>query len=194
MIRAFIAIDLPEELRQILAGLAATLQTRLPADSVRWVRPEAIHLTLKFLGDVARELIDDIDRVMQGCASTVEPFDFDVVGLDAFPNPHRPRIVWVGVSDPGGALTSLAQGLDRELASLGIPREGRAFRPHLTLGRVRSGGRSIPDLNAVLQLFDVGHLGKVEATAVSLIQSELRPEGASYAHLRLVRLGQAAGA
>ena len=136
-LRTFIAIELDEELKADLQRVQDRLREQVAPRSVRWVRPEAIHLTLKFLGDTpAGE-----GGGSQGCAcqaaAQVSPFRFTVGGLGCFPNTRRPRVVWVGLQEPTGALARLRDAVEAQVAPLGFPTETRPFRPHLTLGRVQ---------------------------------------------------------
>jgi 2'-5' RNA ligase len=183
-IRAFIAIELPTAVRQTVGRIQAHLrQTRLP---FRWVRPENIHLTLKFLGDIPVIRVDAVHAAMMA-ASTVPPPELTVQGIGGFPNLRRPRVLWSGL---GGQLDSLAriqQCLDDNLALIGFEKERHGFKGHLTLGRAK--GRVDPDLlGAALQaLPETESLGFVPVE-LALLKSDLRPTGAVYTRLAVSTL------
>lgn len=193
MIRAFIAIPLPEPLCRQLAQIQQTLEKQMPAGSVRWVKPEGIHLTLKFLGDTPEEKIPAIRTALSAVAREAAPCAFTVGDLGCFPNLRRPRVVWVGVQEPRGHLAALQAAVERAMASLGYPPEGRGFSPHLTLGRVRDSipSRDVARVGEVVAASAVGTLGEVRAESFALIQSILQPTGAQYIPLAEFRLGRA---
>jgi 2'-5' RNA ligase len=184
-IRTFVAIELTDDLLKSLSRLQERLERQTPHGAVRWVRPEGVHLTLKFLGDVPTTRVPRIAEAVASACRGGAPFSFDVAGLGCFPNPSRPRVLWVGVEEPTGALARLHKALERELAGIGFAPERRPFKPHLTLGRVRrkvnrsDRGR----LGALVAESDVGRLGGMTVASVSLIRSDLRPTGAVYTEL-----------
>jgi 2'-5' RNA ligase len=190
VIRAFIAIELPDSLRASLRKLQTGLQDRVPARTVRWVAPRGIHLTLKFLGSTRVDQIEGIAGDLTKACAPLPSFTYSVGGLGCFPNPHRPRVIWVGIQEPAGALSRLQGAIDEVCSQWGFKREERAFHPHLTLGRTRdriSSGerRAIGDL---VQETDVPSLGTMAAEGISLIRSDLRPSGAVYTTLREIGL------
>lgn len=190
MIRCFIALELPPEARKALEGV----QRRLApvGREVKWVRPEGIHLTLKFLGNIDEGQVEPVGRVVSEAAATCGgPLRLAMKGLGAFPGVARPRVVWVGLTGDTARLAALAQDLEKRLAPLGFAPEGRPFTPHLTLGRVkefgagrgrgRAGGKN-PLSEAVVKLAAL-ELGGFEARELILYRSELRPGGAVYTRL-----------
>jgi len=184
-VRAFVAIPLPAPLLDALHALQRRLERRMPPDSVRWVRAEGIHLTLKFLGDVPARQLDAIRAALAAAAREHMGFVCGVEGLGCFPNPHRPRVVWVGLHEPSGRLAALHGAVERALAELGYPPEGRPFTPHLTLGRVRDRlpAADVAAIGAAVGATPVGRLGELEAQHLDLMQSVLRPDGARYTTL-----------
>lgn len=190
MFRAFIAIELDHAVLKALDRAQSELKREVPPGVVRWVKGSGIHLTLKFLGDVPAGQIQDLDAALRRACGSCGPFTLSIVGLGCFPNPGRPRVVWVGVEEPGGVLGKLQQAVEREIAPLGYPTESRAFSPHLTLGRAqRSASKSeLRALGDVVVLRRVGQLAQMEVSAVSLIRSDLRPTGAVYTPLAQVPL------
>ena len=171
--RLFLAVDLPAELRSRLEGLQRELRSLLP--QARWVRPEGIHLTLKFLGEVAPERVEELCRCVAEALPRLAPWEVEARGLGAFPSLQRPRVVWVGVEDPSGRLFELQRRLERGLVPLGFPLE-RGFVPHLTLARVKGSARALPPR--------ADGFGRLRVEEVVLFRSELRPEGARYSRLR----------
>lgn len=136
--RLFAAVPLPEPARGELAGLLERLRRReLP---VRWVGDHGLHLTLKFFGEVGAERLDVIAEAIRLAAGTPEPLPLRLGELGAFPNPRRPRVVWVGLEAPP-ALELLQDRLERQCDAIGFPPDSAPYRPHVTLGRVREGER-----------------------------------------------------
>jgi 2'-5' RNA ligase len=162
----------------------------MPPGSVRWVEPEGIHLTLKFLGDTPRARISEIKVAIERACVGFAPFEFEVEGRGCFPNTRRPRVVWVAVRDKGQVLARLNTAVEREVAPLGWPTEERAFSPHLTLGRVtrNADSRSEAAIGQIIERSVVEQIGLQRVTAVKLIMSDLRPSGAVYNGLASVEL------
>jgi 2'-5' RNA ligase len=190
VVRSFVAIDLPETLRDRLRELSSRLAKRVPAGTVRWVRPESIHLTLKFLGDVSSESLGQIVDLMRQAASPVSPFSLRIGGLGCFPSPRRPRVLWVGIHEASGALAALQETLEGGFERLGYRREARGFSPHLTLGRVRqeAGAAAAQAAGASVADEPSPDLGEIAVDAICLIRSELRPSGAVYTRLAQIAL------
>ncbi len=184
-VRTFIAIELDEELRTNLGRLQASLRQQISPRSVRWVRPEGIHLTLKFLGDTPQEKVPAIQDALAEATAAVEPFRFSVGGLGCFPNPRRPRVVWVGLQEVTGRLVRLRDAVEAHVAPLGSPTERRSFSPHLTLGRVqRHASKSeVREIGELVATSAIGTIDEMAVTAVSFIKSDLRPSGAVYTTL-----------
>jgi 2'-5' RNA ligase len=181
-LRSFVAIELPEALRHSLADLIETLSRSNETRIIRWVRPESIHLTLKFLGDVDASTMETVRHVVQEVVPEFSAFTFSAAGLGCFPNFNRPRVVWVGLHEQAGVLASLQAGLEQAFSDLGFRREKRAFHPHLTLGRIRRGVRSADQRavgEALSQVEDFS-LGEYRVKEVFLFRSDLRSTGAVY--------------
>jgi len=135
-IRAFVAIDLPENVRRELGRIQDSLRGKGAAERVRWVKPEGIHLTLKFLGNVPSSTITGIVHAVTEASEGVKPFTISISGLDCFPSSSRPNVIWVGVEGDIAPLTRLQSAVEDRLSVLGYPEEKRSYTPHLTLGRV----------------------------------------------------------
>lgn len=185
MIRAFVAIALPEQVRQRLLELGGRL--RALGLSGSFPRAESLHLTLKFLGEVQEQSVTGIGEVMERVCRDIPPFELEVRGLGVFPHPAKPRVVWIGVSDCE-SLSLLHSGLEDGFQSLGFPREPRSFQPHLTMVRLKS-SENLRKLTAYLD--EAGRdeeAGTFEVAAIHLFRSELRPDGARYSRLRSAAL------
>jgi len=136
VVRSFIAIHLPPDVRAELTSLEDKLKARRHP-FVKWVDPESMHLTLKFVGDAAVDSIPQIVEAMADVARGHSPFDLHVAGTGAFPNWQRPQVVWVGVGGESDKLNALHRELESALSPMGFTPESRSFSAHLTLGRLR---------------------------------------------------------
>jgi 2'-5' RNA ligase len=196
ILRTFIAIELAEPLRIALRDVQEKLKRQMPPGGIKWVSPDGIHLTLKFLGDTPRSRVVEIESALQVACAGLEPFEFSVEGRGCFPNFRRPRVIWVAVREKSGVLTRLQAAVERTVAPLGWPTEGRSFSPHLTLGRVAKGAddRTTAAVGQAVEKCVVEQIGLQQVTWVSLIQSDLRPTGAVYSRLAHIALTGAANA
>ncbi len=185
-IRAFIAVPLPRSLLDQLAALQQQLGDQVPHRSVRWVRVESVHLTLKFLGDTLTEKLPDVEQALSAVARHAPTAAFTVEGLGCFPNLRRPRIVWVGIKDPSGWLEVLQDAVAEAMTHFGYEREKRGFKPHLTIGRVnrRASRDEVAQVGQVVGDTPVGLLGEISADSFGLIRSVLKPTGAEYTMLK----------
>ncbi|MFC1998198.1 RNA 2',3'-cyclic phosphodiesterase [Chloroflexota bacterium] len=188
-IRTFIAIELPPDVKATLADLHTNLSAGKDA-SAKWVNPNSIHLTLKFLGNINPEAIPQITDAMTKSAKNVKPFSLQLNEIGAFPNARSPRVVWVGLKGDTEILSELQKHLERSLDAVGFPPENRAFSPHLTLGRVHNGIRS-NQRQALSERLSTAKL-KAKQTfhinSIELMKSELTPKGAIYTKLAAVNL------
>jgi 2'-5' RNA ligase len=190
VVRSFIAIDLPAGVRAELTSLEDKLKARRHA-FVKWVEPESMHLTLKFLGSVAAESIPQIAEAMSSMAREHTPFKLLVAGTGAFPNWQRPQVVWVGVGGELDRLNSLQKRLESVLSPLGFPPETRPFSAHLTLGRLRD--RVTPDerrrFAEFAQKVEFKATLSFEVSTIRLMKSQLTPAGPVYSELAAANLG-----
>lgn len=182
--RTFIAFDISNQTR---AALRRAQKEMGRIDGVRWANPDGIHLTMKFIGEIKDALLGDVFEVMKAAVAGVAVFEFTVKGVGCFPSQRRPRVLWAGVEPAGGSLSEVASRLDLGLRSVGVAPEKRAFRPHITLGRVRGriDGRG---LEAAFERFGEREFGRNEARELVLFGSELHPGGARYTRLGAVPL------
>ena len=174
--RLFIAVNPPEDVRNAVYEAAAPLRD---ADApVKWVAPEAIHCTLKFLGNVADDRMDAIAEALDATAGSRTAFPLAVEAFGAFPSPGRPRVFWAGL-EAAPALELLQHELEQRLAQRSFEPEGRPFRPHLTLGRTKRGGeRAAAPLGE--RLDDLGLAEAFTLERVALMESVLGRGGARY--------------
>ena len=178
--------------KEALGSVVQGLQAVVPA-GVRWVRPDGIHLTLKFFGNIDAESVGPISQAMSCCSAAVSPFDLFLSELGAFPSLKAPRVIWIGLGDALGDLLGLQTSLEEEMERLGYDRDRQPFSPHLTLGRTREGmaasqRRKIGDDVARASL-EMGEVLPVKE--ITLIRSTLTPSGAIYIHLFSAPLGSA---
>jgi RNA 2',3'-cyclic 3'-phosphodiesterase len=180
--RAFVAIDLAEEVRAALAREQPRLKAACGRNrDIRWTRPEGLHLTLKFLGEVQKEQATSVIAALQGLG--FDAFKVEVKGFGFFPDARRPRVFWVGLQAPA-SLGELAARVETALEPLGFPREHRPFNPHLTLARFDS-PKSPDALTAAIDGSSGASFGHFEVNEFFLFESRLRPGGAEY--LKLAR-------
>ncbi|MFY9813613.1 MAG: RNA 2',3'-cyclic phosphodiesterase [Dehalococcoidales bacterium] len=189
LIRAFIAVELPGELKQELAALETQLKKNSPP-VVKWVDPESIHITLKFLGETSDAVIDELLLAMEESVAGVSPFKLEVGKLGAFPAVDRPQVIWVGVSGDMEKLAQLQKNLEQNTEQLRFKRESRPFSPHLTLGRVREGAR-VKEIQRIGKLlnetpFTAKH--NIEAHEINLLKSQLTQAGAIHTIIGMVKL------
>ena len=186
-IRCFIAIELPAELKLKLAQLEAQLKAE-EQPWVKWVRPDSIHLTLKFLGNIAVDMTAAITGAIEESARGIIPFHLRASELGVFPNLKRAQVAWVGMSGEVDKLSQLQERLESNLTPLGFTPESRSFTPHLTLARL-SNRASLDDRQRFGKLIASTRFeaGDIEVDAISLIRSQLTRGGAIYSRLSLVR-------
>jgi 2'-5' RNA ligase len=177
--RTFIAIELPEEIRTILSRIQDELK-QTQAD-VKWVKPENIHLTLKFLGEIEQDLIKKIHPILDGIAQKNSPFSLYLSQLGAFPKLQYPRVIWIGLTNDQ-QVSEIAKDLEKGMLKIGLPAESRPFSSHITLGRVRSG------LNRKALVEKIESLNKnlsspqpeFKVLGLTLFKSTLTPQGPIY--------------
>lgn len=187
-IRSFIAIELSPQIREELEALQNRLQSggRFRA---RWVKPDGIHLTLKFLGNVAADKIEDISGVIEEAASGIPPFRLEVGELGAFPNLKNVRVVWLGMEGDMEQLTLLQHRVETGLEPIGFPPEKREFKPHLTLARLNDRAGKEERLECGRKIAETEFEPvSMQVESVSLMRSRLERSGAVYSRLHSVNL------
>ena len=177
-LRTFIAVEITPAIRsragELIAALAGT------SADVKWVEPNNLHLTLKFLGDVPQQEIARVCQAMARGAAEVEPFELDVRGAGAFPNAARPHTVWLGAGGGSEPMVVLHDHVEAALAKLGYREEHRRFQTHLTIGRVRGLGPGIAELGSLLQQHADFAAGRMTVGKITLFASTLTPNGPIY--------------
>ena len=191
MIRVFVAVDLPEDVERAMGAAARSLRDAR-IEGLRAVRPEGIHLTLKFLGDVPESRVDEIGHAVSQAVAGHRQFEVSTGGLGAFPNTRRPQVLWVGISGRVGPLMGLQADVDAALGVLGFQTETRPFHPHLTLARLdrrmpASARRASMD---ALESTGLSAGMRIAVRSVSLVQSILGRGGASYVRLYTAQLAE----
>ncbi len=183
LIRAFIAIELPAQIRQQIGHHTNLLQKKIGA-CVRWVPARNIHLTLKFLGEVTPKAIEQMQQAIQLEAERTSAFDISIGQIGTFPNVRQPRVIWVGVQAPP-ALEQLQHSIEACTSHLGYPAEGKKFSPHLTIGRVREhiSQAELQNLRTELECAQVGEMGTIKISEIHLFKSDLQTGGAVYTRL-----------
>lgn len=183
-IRVFIAIDLPPAIQQSVEKQTAPLRHTLGDDLIRWVPVQNMHLTLKFIGNIAAAHTDFLKQMLLQAANAHPVFDLQLGGIDSFPNRKRPRILWVGIHAPA-SLGSLQKSIEAGAVRLGYEKEERSFSPHLTLGRVRqnASAQDLQRITSVLENTQFGRIGTAAIDSIHLYQSSLHPNGSIYTKL-----------
>jgi 2'-5' RNA ligase len=189
-VRCFIAICIPDVIKDGLTKLQKVLRfPEIPEAQISWARPEGIHLTLKFLGEVGEDGAARVGAVVGKAMQGISSFSVHVRGVSCFPSASSPRVLWAGVEEPSGKLKELQQCVDHATERLDFPSENRKFTPHLTLARIRSLRRSEELIRRMNENRGI-ELGPFEVREVQLIQSILRPEGAEYQTLQVFILNK----
>jgi 2'-5' RNA ligase len=189
-LRVFCAVELPDELRTRVGERMRRLRSEFSDVRAAWEKPEKLHITLKFLGDIEQARVEALSSAASRVVASLEPFELTIDEPGTFPPHGQPRVLWLGIVDASGRLAFMQHALETECAAVGFPRESRAFKPHLTLARMRSphGARELADAHRETpfepQRFKVSEL--------IVILSELGPDGSRYTPLSRHRLGFAA--
>lgn len=187
--RTFIAIELPKEIKQSLANLQSDLKTT-NAD-VKWVNPDNIHLTLKFLGEISDDKIDKITKIMQDISLSKPSFSIHLSNLGAFPSIRSPRVIWIGIEKGISETKELAKELEKKIEKIGIHRDNKGFSCHITLARVRSNlnrgllAKKLEDL--IGRPLNIPH-PEIPVTKITLFKSTLTPKGPIYESIYLTNL------
>ncbi len=191
LMRCFVAIKLDEQIQNRLGRFQSRLQmdARLGAHGIKWMKPELIHLTLKFLGEVEDYRLMDVCNVVSATAGRFDPFDFEIGGCGCFPSDGAARVIWTGTTENVNELRSLHEALDIELGGAGFDREVRAYSPHLTLARIKDPkkGRSVAAAIKEVKDFDVGVQG---VNTITIFESVLGRGGPDYHIIHHAELGK----
>ena len=201
MIRTFLAVELSESLRTNLANIHVELKQRLGRElsknvRISWIQPASLHLTVKFLGDIDEQLVAPMQHAIENVLSGHRAVEIPLDRLGVFPRLQQPRILWVGPSEQwekdrdAARLTSLHRAIEDCCISLNLAPDTRPLSPHLTLARIKEGGRDFGQILARSGLLDKPlSAGSMEVKAIALMQSELKPTGSVYTKLWDVKVG-----
>jgi 2'-5' RNA ligase len=180
--RAFIAIELPQEIKDSLGRLQAKLKTA--GADVKWVDPKNIHLTLKFLGEIDEQTKERVSTKLAEICSGRKQFNLSLSSCGAFPNTDSPRVIWAGIEQGDKEIKTIADAIEIQLESIGIPKETREFSSHITLGRTRS-SKNRPELAKILSELSSKPLKEqFPASKITLFKSTLTPRGPIYETLQ----------
>ncbi len=184
LLRLFIAVEIPHEIRQAIHDKATAVLQRTVGPLVRFVPPENMHLTLKFLGDVSPSSVDMLTQMLRAEADSVHPFDMRIGGLGSFPSLKRARVIYIGIQAEAG-LEALHRGVEAASRRLGYESEERPFSPHLTLGRVRQDVSAADGqrIRSALEGLRIDSLGTARVDSVQIFKSDLKPSGSVYTKL-----------
>ena len=179
-VRAFLAIPLPRQLQESIRVIQTELQASIA--EARWTRPENLHLTLHFFGEIDQETLEKLKVSVLSIKGCQRPFQVEVKGLGAFPNPYRPRVIWLGLK-PRGQLEQLHRAIEPCLSQAGLTTDSRPYSPHLTIGRLLGGKLDLTELFSSMQQKTIEPL---TVDRLILYESRLRPEGAQHIPLLTV--------
>ena len=185
--RVFCALDLTSEARQRVIEHIDRLRSLAPHVKASWSREHNLHLTLKFLGQVKTSLLDRLSKAASAAVSGCSLFQISIEETGVFPNPRRPRVLWLGIKDTSGQLTELHRRLEDACASEGFAKEQRTFHPHLTLARLRN-PQNVQELVAVHQQLSFEPV-TVKIVELVVLRSELSPKGSKYSVVSQHSLG-----
>jgi len=186
LLRAFIAVEIPSKIQQAIHQAISSLRGEVGA-LVRWVPPDNIHLTLKFLGDVSPAHVEQLTQMLRAEADSCPAFDIHIGGLGSFPSPKRARVIYIGIQAPA-ELEALVRGIESASRRLGYESDangGRGFSPHLTIGRVNQKISAVEGqkIRRALEAAKIDSLGTARVDSVQLYKSELKPSGSVYTKL-----------
>jgi len=183
--RIFVAVALDPALRDAVLALERRLEDA--GARLRWVKPENLHFTLRFLGEISEPQLNRVRSAVRDASAGIAPFRIVLASIGAFPSARRPQVLWAGIREGVEAMEELARRLDDALALERFPREPRGFTPHLTLARVKD-ARLWGDLSRVLPVFEGEDVGEQDVTSLLVMESVLRPQGPIYTPVEEVRL------
>ena len=179
--RVFCAVELPDDVRQELQQHVSRLRAAVPDVAASWSRVENVHLTLKFFGNVEVKRIELISAAASRAVAEFSTFPIGIGGTGVFPRASRPQVLWIGVNDTTGKLAALQKTFDNETADFGT--EDRAFRPHLTIARIRrpEGARRLADTHLAMDFKPA----EITVNEIIVFRSELSPKGSRYTPISL---------
>lgn len=186
-IRCFIAVDIPASIKKDISDLVDFLKKH-DAD-IKWVSADNLHITLKFLGNTPEKLITGIRDKIYSVVKSYQPFYIKIKGTGVFPNNKYPRVCWIGIQYPDIFL-KLQKDIDKSLKQLGFKEDDRDFKPHLTIGRIRS-QKGISNIIKELDNNSLKDFGDVSVDSIKIMRSILKPGGSEYSCLYEIKLNEA---
>lgn len=187
-IRAFLAIEPPEDILRKISGLQEKLKHEI-GGRISWTKPQGQHLTLKFFGDISREDINSISVAAQKRVAAEQKLNLKIEKMGVFPDARKPRVLWCAVAGDVEKLINLQKKLDGDFAAIGFPAEDRPFQAHLTLARIKD-PRELTGMSEALKKYNAFTAGEFTADKLVLFQSNLSPQGAVYTKLAEFALGE----
>ena len=184
-IRIFIAIEIPSSIKEKISDFQEELKKEHAR--ISWVKPDNIHITLKFLGNVTEDKIDAIGNAVEIAVAQIKSFQIEITNVGAFPNYEKPRVIWVGAQSESDLLKITAKQIDNELHQLGFELEKRSFKAHLTLGRVKG----LHGIDGVINKLKQGQGfkgGSFKVHEIVVMRSDLKPTGAVYTSLKRITI------
>jgi 2'-5' RNA ligase len=180
-IRSFLAFELPPDIKAIVTRVSG--EARKSSLDVRWVRPEFIHLTVVFMGDIESEQVSQMENPLAAVCSNHRPFSISLKPMGCFPNSRNPRVIWLGIGGDLERMSRFKNDLEQVLSPFGIKGEERAFKPHLTLGRFKKPGKREPELERLLSTYRDLSSPDCDLNELVLFRSDLKPGGAVYSKM-----------
>lgn len=177
-IRSFLAFELPPDIKAMVTRVSG--EARKSSLDVRWVRPEFIHLTVVFMGDIESEQVSQMENPLAVVCSNHRPFSISLKPMGCFPNSRNPRVIWLGIGGDLERMSRFKNDLEQVLLPFGIKEEERAFKPHLTLGRFKKPGKREPELERLLSTYRDLSSPVCALSELVLFRSDLKPGGAVY--------------
>lgn len=184
LIRTFIAVDLPEEVKE---GLKEIIEKYRGLNGANWIKAEGAHITIKFIGEIGRDVVEGLAFEVENIVKGINPFNVRLEGMGVFPSISKPRVLWVGVRDEKFQLRNLHHMIDEEVRKVGIKREEKNYLPHLTIARMK--GTEEKDIKPILEEYNNKRLWEFQAKYITIFKSTLHPDGAIYQKLYEFPLG-----
>ena len=178
-VRVFYGVELPREVREAAAAHAARLRRDFPEARASWARPEGLHITLKFIGEVEAARVETLSSAAVAAVEGFKPFRLSIEESGTFPPRGAARVLWLGVKDESGQLSQLQRRLEQECGAADFPREPRDFKPHLTLARLRAPSQTLSEAHRQTPFGPF----RFEVNELLLMRSELGPGGSRYTPL-----------
>jgi len=191
MLRTFIAIDFTEAVISKIGKIIEYFKTQTPSDALKWISTENLHLTIKFLGEIREDRLNQVKTILSDVITGQPAFSIGIEGLGMYPNKHHPRVIWLGITN-NDTLTDIHAILDRAFTAVGVNPDKREYTPHATIARVNRhiNPETVKEIGESLSQFKVDSLGHIKVEEIILYKSELTPNGAIYSPLTSIALNE----